>query len=235
MAAAEAGAALAAHSIDFIDEDDAGGVLLALFKEVAHTGGTDAHKHFHEVGAGNGEEGYASLTGHSAREKRLAGAWRADEQDAFGNTGTESCELLGIGEELHDFGELFLGFINAGDVSECHALLVVLVEKLGAGTAEAEGPAAGSALHLAHEVDPHADKEKHGEPGHQHADVPGLVVRGLGLDLNLLLKEVRDHLVIAGSVRGETLSIAADGADFLSLNGDRGDLTRVNAGHKVAV
>ena len=235
MAAAEAGSALAAHGIDFVDEDDTGGVLLALFKEVAHTGGTDAHKHFHEVGAGNGEEGHAGFTGHGAREKRLAGAWRANEQDAFGDTGAESCELFGIGEELHNFGEFFLGFINAGHVSEGHTLLVVLVEKLGAGTAEAECPAASSALHLTHEVDPHADEEKHGEPGYQHADVPGLVVRGLGLDLNLLLKEVRDHLVIAGGVGGETLSIAADGADFLSLNGDRGDLTRVNAGHKVAV
>ena len=37
VATAHAGATLAAHSIDFIDEDDGGGVLLGLIEQVTHT------------------------------------------------------------------------------------------------------------------------------------------------------------------------------------------------------
>ncbi len=55
MAAAQAGAAMPAHRIDFIDEDDAGGVLLGLLEHVAHARGADADEHFHEIRPGNGE------------------------------------------------------------------------------------------------------------------------------------------------------------------------------------
>src|SRR5690348_4497239 len=48
--AAEAGTAVASHSVDFIDEDDARGVFLALLEKVAHTARADADKHFDEVG-----------------------------------------------------------------------------------------------------------------------------------------------------------------------------------------
>ena len=36
VTAAEAGAAVAAHGVDLVDEDDARGVLLALFEEIAN-------------------------------------------------------------------------------------------------------------------------------------------------------------------------------------------------------
>ncbi len=46
VATAHAGTAtLAADSIDLVDEDDGGGVLLGLIEQVAHTGGTETHEH----------------------------------------------------------------------------------------------------------------------------------------------------------------------------------------------
>src|SRR5205807_5799536 len=48
VSAAEAGAAVTADRVDFIDEDDARRVFLALFKEVAHARGADADEHLHE-------------------------------------------------------------------------------------------------------------------------------------------------------------------------------------------
>ena len=67
---------------DFVDEDDAGRVLLRLLEHVAHPGSADAHEHLDEVGAGDGEERHVGLAGHGAGDQRLAGARRADQQAA---------------------------------------------------------------------------------------------------------------------------------------------------------
>ena len=67
VAAAETGAAMAADRIDFVDEDDAGRVLLRLFEHVAHAAGADADEHLHEIRARNGEERHVRLAGDRAR------------------------------------------------------------------------------------------------------------------------------------------------------------------------
>src|SRR5215469_5057521 len=51
VAAAEAGAAMTADRVDFVDEDDARRVLLGLLEHVTHARGTDADEHLDEVGA----------------------------------------------------------------------------------------------------------------------------------------------------------------------------------------
>src|SRR6202030_2021284 len=114
--AAEACAAVASDSIDFVDEDDAGGVLLALLEEVADAGCADAYEHFNEVRTGDGEEGNVGFAGYCAGEEGLAGSWRSDEQDALGDAAAEALELLSFAEELNDLLELFLGFVNTSDV-----------------------------------------------------------------------------------------------------------------------
>src|SRR5690606_4074085 len=50
VAAAQACTALAADRIDFVDEDDARGLLLGVFEHVTHARGTDADEHLDEVG-----------------------------------------------------------------------------------------------------------------------------------------------------------------------------------------
>src|ERR1700674_1605793 len=47
---AQAGSAVPAHSIDFVDKDDARSVFLALLKKITNAAGADAHEHFHEIG-----------------------------------------------------------------------------------------------------------------------------------------------------------------------------------------
>ena len=49
VAAAEARATMAANSINFVNEDDAGGILLCLLEHVAHARCANAHEHLHEV------------------------------------------------------------------------------------------------------------------------------------------------------------------------------------------
>ena len=72
--AAEARAAMAADGVDLVDEDDAGGVLLALLEEVADARGADADEHLDEVRAADREEGDVGLAGDGAGEQRLAGS-----------------------------------------------------------------------------------------------------------------------------------------------------------------
>ena len=137
--AAQAGAALAADRVDLVHEDDAGAVALGLVEQVAHAAGADAHEHLHELGAGDAEEGHARLAGDGAREQRLAGAWRADQQHAARDAGTQRVELLGVLEELDDLLELRLGLIDAGHVAEGDDRLVAQ-EHARPALAEATSP-----------------------------------------------------------------------------------------------
>ena len=85
VSAAEAGAAMAADGVDFVDEDDAGGVLLALLEQVADAAGADADEHLDEVRTGDGEERHVGFAGDGAGEQGLAGSRRSDQQHALGN------------------------------------------------------------------------------------------------------------------------------------------------------
>src|SRR5688572_622307 len=73
IATTEAGAALAADGVDFVNEDQARGVLAALLEHVAHAAGAHADEHFHEVRTADGEERHVSFAGDCLREQRLAG------------------------------------------------------------------------------------------------------------------------------------------------------------------
>ena len=49
MAAAQASAAVPSHSIDFINKDDAGGILFALLEQVTHAARAHAYEHLDEI------------------------------------------------------------------------------------------------------------------------------------------------------------------------------------------
>ncbi|SHV08873.1 Uncharacterised protein [Mycobacteroides abscessus subsp. abscessus] len=157
VAAAQAGATLAADGVDLVDEDDAGAVLLGLLEQVAHAGGTDTDEHFDEVRTGDGEERHPGLTGHGAGQQRLTGSGRAVEQHAFGDLGAQGLVAAGVLQEVLDLVELFDGLVHAGDVGE-RRLRHVLAEQLGLGLAEAEAHAA-AALHTG-EHEKQADEQQ---------------------------------------------------------------------------
>ncbi len=118
VAAAQAGAALAADRVDLVDEDDARRVALGLVEQVAHAAGADADEHLDELGAGDAEERHAGLAGDGLGHQGLAGAGRPDQQHAARDARAERGELLGVLEELDDFLELRLGLVDAGHVGE---------------------------------------------------------------------------------------------------------------------
>src|SRR5205823_5826686 len=160
--AAEAGATMTADRVDFIDEDDARRVLLALFEQVAHTRRADADKHLDEVGTADREEGHIRFARDRPRQQRLAGPRRPHQQHALRNTATELLELLRLAEKLDDFLELVLRLVDARDVLERHLLLRARRE-LRLALAERQRFVA-AALHLPHEEDPEADHQENWRP-----------------------------------------------------------------------
>jgi hypothetical protein len=69
--------------------------LPTALKQIAYARRADADEHLHEVRARQREERHVRLAGDGAREQRLTGARRSDQQDAFGNSCSELAELLG--------------------------------------------------------------------------------------------------------------------------------------------
>ena len=113
---------LLTDSVDFIDEDDARCLLLGLLEEVADLGSPHADEHFDKFRTGNGEEGYTGFASDGFGQHGLAGARRADEEDAFRHLGPDFGVFIGMVEKIDNFRQVFLGFIFTGDVIEMDAV-----------------------------------------------------------------------------------------------------------------
>ena len=115
---ADSMAAMAAHGVDFVDEDQARGILASLLKHVTDPGSAHTHEHFDEVGAADVEEGDIGFTCNGACEQCLAGSGRTDHQDSLGNAASEFLKFLWVSQELHKFLHLVLGLFHSGDILE---------------------------------------------------------------------------------------------------------------------
>src|SRR5437867_2748417 len=124
MPAAQARSAMAADRVDLIDEDDAGRVLLSLFKQIPHAARAHADEHFDEVRAGNREERNTGLPGDGARQQGLARSRGADQQDALRNASAQLLEFGRLAQELDDLLQFLLGLLHAGDILEGYLLLL---------------------------------------------------------------------------------------------------------------
>ena len=158
---------MAADRVDFVDEDDAGRILLALFEHVAHTRSADADEHFDEIGTRDREERHVGFAGDGAGQKRLAGARRPDQETALRNLAAQALELMRVLQKFDDFLEFLLGLVDAGDILECDAA-GLFGQQPRARLAEPHGLAAAR-LHLAHEENPDADQQQHREPRDQYS------------------------------------------------------------------
>ena len=125
MAAAQARAAVASNRIDLVDEDDARGVLLRLIEHVAHARCADADEHLDEVGAGDREERHLRFARNGPRQQGLAGARGTDHQHALGDLAAEALELRRIFQEVDDLDDLFFRLLDARNVSERDADLIL--------------------------------------------------------------------------------------------------------------
>ena len=154
VAAERAGHAASPQRVELVNEDDAGCRLARLLEQVADARGADADEHLDELGARDREKGHARLAGDGARQQRLSGARRADQQYALGDTGAQPAERFRIAQEGDDLLQLVFRLVDAGYVLERH-LGVGLDIDLGARLADRHQPAEPLALrHAANAVSP---------------------------------------------------------------------------------
>ncbi len=86
--------ARAPDGVELVDEDDRRRRLLGLREQVAHARGADADDRLDELRGRDREERRMGLAGHRAGEQRLAGARRAEQQDAVRHAPAEAPVLL---------------------------------------------------------------------------------------------------------------------------------------------
>ena len=232
VAAAEPGAAMAADRVDFVDENDAGRVFLALLEHVAHPARADADKHLDEIRARDRKERHVRFAGDGARQQGLAGAGRTDQQHALGNFAAEPLKLLRVLQVLDDLFELLLGFVDPGYVLKGDAP-DLFGQKPRPAFAKAHRPAA-AALHLAHEEDPHPDQQQHREPRDQHPEQRRHVVvdRGGG-NPHPLVDQPGDQGRVVWRISGKGTAVGEMTADRVALNRHIGNLTAINVVDKI--
>src|SRR5258708_39311369 len=107
---------MTAYCVDLIDEHDAGRILLALLEQIAHAARSNAYEHLDEVRSGNRKEGNAGFAGDRPGEQSLARSRRADQQNALRNAPAQFLKLSRLAQEFDNLLQLFLGFLNAGDI-----------------------------------------------------------------------------------------------------------------------
>ena len=186
VTAAQTGAADPPHSVDLVDEQDAGGIFLGRAKQVADAAGADPDKHLNEFRAANRVEGHARLACGRPGQEGLAGPGRSHQQDTLGKLGAEPLKLGRVLQELHHLLKLVLRLFHGRHVVK-GGLLLRGVEPLGGTADEAPQHAAPHRIGCAaHHIPEKRQQEQRAEhPEHHlrsHADAGFL-----GGDLDSLL------------------------------------------------
>ncbi len=140
-------------------------------------------------------------------------------------------EALRITQELDHFLQFVLGLVDAGDVVEGHAP-DLFGQHARLALAEAHGLAAAR-LHLAHEEDPHADEQQHGEPGYQDREKRAHLFRRRSLDTDAVLAQPVDQRRVLRREGAELPAVAELALDFIALDLDFRDLAVVDLIHEV--
>ncbi len=202
VAAAHAGATLAANSVDLVDEDDARAVGLGLLEHVAHPGGADTDEHLYEVRARDREERDPGLARDGAGQQGLTGSRWAVQQHTLGDLGAQCLVAAGVLQEVLDLVELLDRLVDTGDVGE-RGLGHVLAQLLGLALAEAEAhPAAALHAREHHEQRHQQQQRQHVD---QHRAQEAALVHG-GTELDVLGLELVDELHrVTGGVLGDDL------------------------------
>ena len=144
--------------IDFVDENDAGRLLLRLIKHIANTRGTDTHEHLNKVRAGDREKWHLGLACNGFSQQRLTGTGLSYHQHTTRNTTTELLETTRVSQKLNKLLNVLFGLVHTRDISKgCRNL--VFAEKFCLTLPKTHGAttATATALHLAHKE--HEDSE----------------------------------------------------------------------------
>jgi len=235
---ADIGAARAAERIEFVDEDDRRRLLPRLFEQVAHAGGADADEHLDEFRAADREERHARLAGHRARQQGLASARRSHQQHTLGRACAEPAIDLRLLEEVDDFLQFLLRFIDAGDVVEAGFHVGFDID-LRLALANGHEPTAEATLvgETSHQEHPDAEEHDRGENPAEKIPEKG-VLHDAG-KAHVVLGEVASKVRLdpgGHEVRAAILQWLAQLApDVVRVNSNFLHVTRLQFRHELAV
>ena len=178
VAATEACAALTAHCVNFVDENDAGRVFFGVFEHVAHTGRTHADKHLHKIRTRDAEKRHLGLARNRLGQQGFTGTRRAHHQHAARDAPTQLLKLGGVTQKVHQLLHVLFGLVASSHIGKCDAI-GAFIQHAGTRLAETECTALATALHLPHEKHPDANQQQHREPGHKNAHQQGRLLTRL--------------------------------------------------------
>ena len=233
MAATESGAAMASYCVDFVDKDNAGGILFALNKEIANTARTNTDKHFNKIGTGNGKERNSRLTGDGTCKQGFAGSRRAHQQYTFRQSAAKLGEFFRVLQEGNDLLKLFLGLIHTSHILEGYFPLG-LGQKFCPALAEGHCLAAAR-LHLAHEENPDGNQENQGKPGQKHREPGNLVFRRFCRHGYLLIQQLLGQRRIFGLIGLEFLAAGILADNLVTTQGDGGYLPCIKSSDEFGI
>ena len=165
VAAWSSGAPGLADGVELVDEDQARRPGLGFREQVAHARSAHTDEQLDEIGPGKGEKGHARLAGHGAGQQRLAGARRADQEDALGNAAAQRAVFLRRPQEINHLAQLGDDLIMAGDVVERNTVFISPVQvRPAARKGHGRTHAAGARDHPG-ECHQHDDEDR---PGQHH-------------------------------------------------------------------
>src|SRR5205085_2704883 len=109
------------------------------------------------------------FTSDGLGQQCLAGAWRADQQDALWQAAAEPAILGRALKEIDDFAYLVLGFVDPGNVGECYSGIRLDIN-LCLAPADCDQPAADAPARAETPADvppyPEEQQDRH-DPGQQ--------------------------------------------------------------------
>ena len=124
VAAPQPCSALAADSVNLVDEENARGFGTRFVKELAHTRCTDADEHLHEFGTVDRKKTHPGFAGHGAGQECFSRAGRAEKKGAFRDAGAHFVVPLGVFKVVDDLFEFLLDVVEPGNVGECHTVFL---------------------------------------------------------------------------------------------------------------
>ncbi len=151
-----------ADRVDLIDKNDTRRHRLRLLKQIPHTGGPDADKHFHKIRTRQGEKRNICLSCQRLCQQRFSRSRRADQQRALWQLRADLPVLIRVLQKVDQFRQRFFRFLFSRHIFKRNAGFLLYVH-FRRRFSHSHNTAAAIFCHHAHEQpqnDPHTDKRQ---------------------------------------------------------------------------
>ena len=194
---------MAPHRVNFINENQARRILLALLEHVTNAARADAHKHLHKIRTADAEKRHVRFPGNRLRQQRLPRSRRPHHQHTLRNVPAQPLKLPRVLQKFHQLPHFFLRLVTTSHLLERHLVLVHRQQPRPA-LPEAHRPAPRH-LDLLTEKEPqHPQQQQHRQQA-QHEARPHVVVVLVIRDNPLLVEQLVQPLLLHQRIKLHTV------------------------------